>query len=226
MIQPTDNELWRGVERRLAAVEALIPDAPHWTGPDEATTEGLLRVVPNVRIQARSRQSTVDVRRWIALVAVAVVLVVAFRVIGPLSGAGANPSPPPTIPVVPSPTIAPPSTSSSAVLPSAAPTFRNLGIAFKEMPAWLVPADGVVSDGGSSEDGYWGTKYTVPRPQAELVADLVGALGTKDVRVTTSGAAPDVVTIRSTGVAPSIFITVKPSTGGSVVDIELDRRGS
>jgi hypothetical protein len=137
-----DHDLIRsGVERRLAAVESLIPSRPAWRSAlDQDERPALVRVVVGPAL----RQAPLGGRRVGLLFAVGAILVLmlAFG----LSGGGAAPSPVPSA-TVPSPTAT--ATAESTAEPGALrPAIEpRLTIPVRPKTAWTVVQDGSLSLG-------------------------------------------------------------------------------
>jgi hypothetical protein len=184
MSQPDNDLILSGVERRLAAVEALIPSRSAWrSAEDHAMRPGLVRVVAG---PAR-RQGPRAGRGLGLLFAVGAVIVVMLAY--GLSGGGGRPSPVPSE-SVPSPTAgatSEPTVEAGALRPLVEP---RLTIPVRPETAWTVVEDGpalvslvyLLDDVGSL--GY-NVSLSVMEPQAvydpvvetkrlPLPADLIG----------------------------------------------------
>jgi hypothetical protein len=220
MIRPDDLEIWHGFERRLGGVEPLLPDrAPRWTGPAEDPAELKLRAVPAAGRRTRSRAGS-D-RRLVLIAATVLVLIGAVRLMTatPSAEPGGQPSTAPSD----SPSASAPPAASSAI---PVPSFRPIdGVVFKEVPTWLIPADGSPGPSSFSEDGTWTQHYDIPRSPTNVVDDYRTRLTSRgvDVETTTNGSR---VLLRTRGAVPSIVVIVSPNGTGSGVDLSFDRRGS
>jgi hypothetical protein len=176
--------------------------------------------------QERRRRSSPSARfvaRWRpvlttagAFAAVLVAVAVAFSVLRAPEGPAATPSP--TVAA-----SASPEASRSAV---PVPSIRSLGIAFEEIPDWIVPADASGGPASSSEDGTWSQTFTIPRAPEIVEADFESRLANQAVRFEAANDAPDQLTVRSRGVAPSIVVTITTDGEGSLVSVAFDRRGT
>jgi hypothetical protein len=221
MTRPDDLEIWNGFERRLSLVESLVPNhAPRWTGPAEQPTDADLRIVPATGRTLRMRDAS-D-RRLVLIAASVLALIGAFR----LMAGAPSPEPAGQPTTVPSRTTGPsasPAASSSAI---PVPSFRPIdGVVFKEVPEWLVPADGSAGPSSFSEDGTWTQHFDIPRLPADVVDDYRNRLTSRGVNVETTTQGSQ-VRLRTRGAVPSIVVTVNPNGTGSGVDLSFDRRGS
>lgn len=131
-----DGDLIReGVERRLAAVESLIPPRPAWrTAIDHDVRPAVVRIVPGPAL----RQDPLGGRRLGLLIAVGAVIVTLLAY--GLAGGGDRPSPLPSEPT-PSPTAtatAEPTAEPGALRPAIEP---RLTIPVRPKTAWTMVED-------------------------------------------------------------------------------------
>lgn len=155
-----DDPVLAGFERRMAAIEALIPEAPAWRAPDEATSR--LTVVAGSARRRRERGER-PARHGFAVLplgaaaAVAVALVaVALMLVSPASG----PAQPPPLPTA-SPLASPAASAGFSVPPS----LRGDTLLVQDTVAgntdlYLMPLDGsprvrLTTDPGPDREGTW-----------------------------------------------------------------------
>jgi hypothetical protein len=141
VVSAFDDDMIRiGVERRLAAVESLIPSKPAWrTANDHDIRPAMVRVVAGPAL----RPGPLGGRRLGLLLAVGAVIVLMLAY--GLAGGGGRPSTPPTEPAAsPTGTASAQPTEPGWLRPEVEP---RLAIPVRPKTAWTVVDDGVLSLG-------------------------------------------------------------------------------
>ena len=160
------DRIWRGLERRLAAVESFVDDPPAWVPPAMAGERRRARVHPGPGVVPLSasvrRRRSIEGLPVLAAFAAVVCVVVVLSIFRPAAGPGATPS----AAVSPSAAQSHRPSESAAAVPTASFASEAFG--------WSVsyPADWTVLDEPFADDRRGTTSFALPNAAGQIFVSV------------------------------------------------------